>query len=167
LHYAQIDLGAVYTADKVKVWHYANDGRTYHNTKTEVSADGINWTVIFDSAVSGEYPETAAGRTHNFTATGVRYVRDWINGSTANGGNHWVELEVYGSRTTTHVGNTLEWSGDAGTMVRYYYAGTQRVGMRTGADYGDKLAQVVRIVAPGAGGGVSAANTVDELFDLG
>ncbi len=60
LRYVQIDLGGVYNVDKVVVWHYALDGRTYHNTKTQVSADGTNWTTVYDSAVSGEYPETAA-----------------------------------------------------------------------------------------------------------
>lgn len=41
LRAVQIDLGGVYTVDKVKVWHWAMDGRTYHQTKTEVSADGV------------------------------------------------------------------------------------------------------------------------------
>lgn len=63
--YAQIDLGAVYTdIDTIKIYHYFADGRTYHGTKTEVSADGTTWTTIYDSAVSGEYAETSAGRTY-------------------------------------------------------------------------------------------------------
>ena len=104
LQYALLDLGQVYSVDKVKVWHYFIDGRTYHNTKTQVSADGVSWYTVFDSAVSGEYAETAAGRTYTFTARSVRYVRDYLNGSTANASNHWVEIEAYGSRTTAHVG---------------------------------------------------------------
>jgi hypothetical protein len=82
----------------VKVWHYANDGRTYHNTKTQVSADGVTWVTVFDSAVSGEYAETSAGKTHTFTAQNVRYIRDYLNGSTANIYNHWVEIEAWGRR---------------------------------------------------------------------
>jgi hypothetical protein len=77
LHYLQVDLGAVYSVDKVKVWHYGVGGRTYHNTKTEVSADGVTWTTVFDSAGSGEYAESAAGKTHTFTAdpiTGRRWI---------------------------------------------------------------------------------------------
>ncbi len=62
LHYAQVDLGAAYPVDKIIVWHYAGDGRTYHGTKTQVSTDGVNWTTEFDSATQGEYPETAAGK---------------------------------------------------------------------------------------------------------
>ena len=79
LHHVQLDLGATYTVDRVKVWHYADDGRTYHDTKTQVSADGSSWFTVFNSDVSGEYPETAEGKTHTFT---VRYVRDYLNGST-------------------------------------------------------------------------------------
>jgi hypothetical protein len=30
----QVDLEAKYRVDKIKVWHYANNGRTYHNTKS-------------------------------------------------------------------------------------------------------------------------------------
>ncbi len=91
LQYVQVDLGAAYTVDQVKVWHYAGDGRTYHNTKTQVSANGTTWVTVFDSAVSGEYAETAAGKTHSFTPRSVRYVRDYLNGSTSNASNHWVE----------------------------------------------------------------------------
>jgi hypothetical protein len=66
LSYVQVDLGAAYPVDTVKVWHYAADGRTYSSTRTQVSEDGVNWTTVFDSAVSGTYAETAAGKTHNY-----------------------------------------------------------------------------------------------------
>ena len=46
LHYVQLDLGAAYSVDKLKVFHYAADGRTYHQTKTQVSTDGVTWTTI-------------------------------------------------------------------------------------------------------------------------
>lgn len=60
--YVQIDLGALYSdIDTVKVWHYYADGRTYSGTKTEVSVDGVTWTTLRDSAVSGTYPETSTG----------------------------------------------------------------------------------------------------------
>jgi len=36
----------------------------YNGTKTEVSADGVNWTVLFDSAVDGTYIESMWWRTH-------------------------------------------------------------------------------------------------------
>jgi RHS repeat-associated protein len=136
LHYVQLDLGAAYNVDKVKVFHYAADGRTYHQTKTQVSADGVTWTTIFDSATSGEYAETSAGKTHTFTARSVRYVRDYLNGSTSNSGNHWVEIEVYGSRTMVYLGNYYEWDASSSTPTKYYYAGSERVAMRAGTGTG-------------------------------
>ncbi|HPA16252.1 MAG TPA: glycoside hydrolase family 99-like domain-containing protein [Verrucomicrobiae bacterium] len=94
---ATIHLGKLYASvDKVKIWHYYADHRKYHNMKTEVSKDGKNWYTVFDGAVSGEYQETAEGKTITFPSRAVRYVRDTISGSTANPWNHWVEIEVWG-----------------------------------------------------------------------
>jgi RHS repeat-associated protein len=101
-----------------------------------VSADGVSWTTVFDSAVSGEYAETSAGKTHSFSARSVRYVRDYLNGSTSNSGNHWVEIEVYGSRTMAYIGNYYEWDASASTPSKYYYAGSERVAMRSGTGTG-------------------------------
>ena len=97
LRYVQIDLGAIYAVDKVRVYHFYNNGRAYYGTRTQVSADGIFWVTVFDSAILGEYPETPSGRTTTFAQQGVRYVRDYLNGSTSNTGNHWVEIEVWGN----------------------------------------------------------------------
>lgn len=88
----QVDLGAVMLIDRVKVWHYYPDGRTYYSPRTEVSEDGANWTVVSKPA---QYAETSAGHTRDFPLTKARYVRDYISGSTANIGNHWIEVEVY------------------------------------------------------------------------
>ncbi len=90
-----VTLPATHTISTVKVWHYYADARRYNATKTEVSADNVNWTTVFDSASSGTYVETSAGKTHTFSAQSVRYIRDWINGSTSNTGNHWVEIQAY------------------------------------------------------------------------
>ena len=122
----QIDLGATFPVNKVIVWQFNGDGRTYHNTKTQVSADGSNWTTVFDSATQGEYAETLAGKTHTFTQQNVRYVRDYLNGSTANIYNHWVEIEVWGTTTSAYIGNYYEWNGSAQTMTRYYGVYTER-----------------------------------------
>lgn len=59
--YVSIDLGDLYELDFLKIWHYYADSRTYHGTKTQVSADGVTWVTVFDSTVSGEYAETAQG----------------------------------------------------------------------------------------------------------
>ena len=90
-----VDLGSAQDVGSVKVWHYYADSRTYFATKTEVSENGTNWTTVFDSASAGTYQESSAGKTHSFDLRKVRYIRDWINGSTSNTGNHWVEIQAY------------------------------------------------------------------------
>lgn len=90
-----VTLPNVEDVSMIKVWHYYGDGRTYRNTKTEVSENGSTWHTVFDSALEGEYKETAAGKTHSFPMRKVKYIRDWINGSTSNTGNHWVEIQAY------------------------------------------------------------------------
>ena len=60
-----IDLEQVYTDIKeIKVWHYWGDSRKYFGVLLEVSQDGVTWYTIYDSAISGEYVETSAGKTH-------------------------------------------------------------------------------------------------------
>ncbi|MET0979866.1 MAG: discoidin domain-containing protein [Candidatus Saccharimonadales bacterium] len=90
-----VTMSAAQDISSVKVWHYYADGRKYWATKTEVSENGTNWTTIFDSASDGTYFETSAGKTHTFPQRKVRYIRDWLNGSTSNTGNHWVEIQAY------------------------------------------------------------------------
>lgn len=57
-----IDLGATYNIASIKSYHYWGDGRTFHDTLIETSVDGVKWTTIWDSYVSGEYAETSAGK---------------------------------------------------------------------------------------------------------
>jgi hypothetical protein len=67
-----------------------------------------------------------------FTARSVRYVRDYLNGSNKNTGNHWVEIEVWGARTTVYVGAYYEQNVTANTTTSYYYASDQQVAQRRG-----------------------------------
>ena len=54
-----------------------------------------------------------------------RYVRNYINGSSANTGNHWVEIEVYSNsgnllskgKTITHNGTSLKYGGTAASLT--------------------------------------------------
>src|SRR5690606_6822127 len=63
-HYLQIDLGEVRRhIEVIKIFRPNNDGRTYHGTKTQVSADGVKWITVFDSAYEGEYVETRESKT--------------------------------------------------------------------------------------------------------
>ena len=67
-HYAQVDLGQVYyDIESILVSHCYVDGRTYRETKTEVSVDGLNWVPVFDSMIEGEYEETSSGKTFQNT----------------------------------------------------------------------------------------------------
>jgi hypothetical protein len=112
-----IDLEKTYMIGKIVVMHDFHAKTQFHDTKTEVSEDGVTWYTVFDSAVSGEYPEYVEhdmdGTVHReygnhitFNALPVRYVRDWSNGYTQfddfwqNGvefeENHWTEIKVYG-----------------------------------------------------------------------
>lgn len=53
----EFDLGYVDVIDKIKIWHYYPDGRTYYNNITEVSVDGVNWYTVY----KGQKPETVNG----------------------------------------------------------------------------------------------------------
>lgn len=106
---AVVDLGAVWTIDTVKVWHYFLDARTYHNSKTEVSVDGQAWVTVFDSSRAGEYVEKTAGHTITFLPRAVRYIRDSTNGNTVDAYGDWYEIAAYQTQ--------LEWETQVGEFV--------------------------------------------------
>ena len=110
LQWIQIDLGESCDINKVKVWHYFADGRTYHDIIIQVSdtsdfSGGV--TTVFNNdgdnsaglgaGTDQEYAEGPNGKTVNFDTISARYVRFYSNGST--GGyapaNHYVEAEVW------------------------------------------------------------------------
>jgi len=47
--------------------------------------------------------------------------------------NHWVEIEVYASRTNVYLGDYFEWSVNDSAMRKYYAAGGVRVAQRQGS----------------------------------
>jgi hypothetical protein len=110
--YVIVDLEDTYYLNKIKVWHYYKDSRRYHDTKTQVSEDGISWTTVFNSNISGEYSEGSGGKTHNFEPIKARYIKDFLNGSTSDSGNHWVEIEAYDAKKYTEA--KVETSVDGG-----------------------------------------------------
>ena len=57
----------------------------YRNWKIEKGNKATDWT---------EAPEDAELRSNKKTYNPVRYIRDWLNGSTANTGNHWGEIQA-------------------------------------------------------------------------
>jgi phage minor structural protein len=56
--------GAYEDMEQIRVWHYWGDGRTYHKTKLQVSADRQKYFTIFDSEREGEYAENSYGKWH-------------------------------------------------------------------------------------------------------
>ena len=63
--YVEVDLGGETFLDTIQVWHYySGASRYYHDVKLEVSVDGVNWVMIFDSIVDGTYTETSSGKVH-------------------------------------------------------------------------------------------------------
>jgi hypothetical protein len=96
--WVQVDLDGSFMIDTVKIWHYYGDGRTYHDNKIALSMkDSFQGeeTVVFDSVIDGEYPETAAGKTITFKQIKAKYIRAWLGGNTVNAWSHWVELQAF------------------------------------------------------------------------
>ncbi|MCJ8014490.1 discoidin domain-containing protein [Paenibacillus sp. KQZ6P-2] len=138
LQWIKFDLEQSYNINKIKLWHYFGDTRRYHDVIVQLSntadfSSGV--TTVFNndadnSAVQGvgtdaEYIETSSGKDITFPNVNARYVRLWSNGSTANGSNHYVEVEIYkASSTPTKVDDpyltyTGKWS-TSGFSSGYY-----------------------------------------------
>lgn len=74
--------------------------------------------------------------TVTFNEVPIRYVRDWLSGSTANTGNHWVEIQAINSRgtnialnKTVVANNTLESGQQIGWIVNNSTDSSQYVGV--------------------------------------
>ena len=119
--YFQIDLGDVFKLDKINMWRYFEDGRTYQDTMIVASKDAsfdANDTVLYSTVSDAKYAynllsaeklanpdtayaETSEGKTFAANETEARYIRIYMRGSvkadgTKHGGNHICEAEVYG-----------------------------------------------------------------------
>jgi len=110
LQWIQIDLGASYNINDIKLWHYYGNSRKYHDVIVRLSnsssfSTGV--TTVFNNdtdnssglgaGTDSEYTETSAGRDISFSPVKARYVRLYTNGNSYNVYNHYVEVEVYGS----------------------------------------------------------------------
>jgi hypothetical protein len=108
--WVRIDLGQSYKLDKIKLWHYYADSRTYNDVIVQVSNDPnfatANTKTVFNNDTNNSagqgigsdptYSESASGKEIDFTATNARYVRLWTNGSSVNTSQHYVEVEAWG-----------------------------------------------------------------------
>src|SRR3989338_3455407 len=90
----------MYDLGMVNIWNYYGGTRSYHDIILQLSEDGSAWTTVFNndtnnSAKQGvgtdaEYTETAEGKSIVLPSPiKARYIRAWVNGSTANTGNHF------------------------------------------------------------------------------
>gem|GEM_PF-1591094 len=109
LQYIQLNLGAAYNLNDIKLWHYFGDTRKYHDVIVMVSNNSSftagSYTVVynndtnnsagFGAGTSSEYSETSAGKDISFSPVNAQYVRLYTNGSTVNNYNHYGEVEVY------------------------------------------------------------------------
>jgi|GEM_PF-1476513 len=138
LQWIKFDLGQSYNVNKIKLWHYFEDGRRYHDvivqlSNTEDFSSGV--TTVFNNdadnssgqgaGTDAEYVETSTGKDITFPNVNARYVRLWSNGSTANGSNHYIEVEVYKASATptkvddSYLSYTGKWS-TSGFSSGYY-----------------------------------------------
>jgi uncharacterized protein YjdB len=114
LQYVQVDLGGNFDINDIKLWHYFGDGRKYHDVIVQVSNDPTFTTgvkTVFNndtnnsaargSGANNEYAETSSGLDISLDAVNGRYVRFYSNGNTVNNNNHYVEIEIYGCKSTT------------------------------------------------------------------
>ena len=77
-----------------------------------------------NSSAGGGGGATDVRLVSNEEAPKYRYVRNYINGSSVNTGNHWVEIEVYSTsnqllstgKTITHNGTSLTYGGTATSL---------------------------------------------------
>ena len=112
--WVQIDLGEPCRIHAVVVWHQHDTFRVYHDVVVRVAADADftrNVRTVFnndDDNSSGfgpgqdeSYVETREGELIDAKGELARYVRLHSNGNTANACNHYVEVEVFGTRGLT------------------------------------------------------------------
>ncbi|MEH7087328.1 discoidin domain-containing protein, partial [Neobacillus drentensis] len=159
LQWIKFDLEQSYNINKVKLWHYFGDNRRYHDVIVQLSntadfSSGV--TTVFNNdadnsagqgaGADAEYVETSAGKDITFPNVNARYVRLWSSGSTANGSNHYVEVEINKASTAptkvddpdlTYTGNwtasgfpsgyyndTDHFTTTAGSTAEYTFNGT-------------------------------------------
>ena len=110
VQWVQIDLGKDFDIYAVAVWHFHSQERAYKDVIVQVSDDpafkkGVKTIYNNDHDNSSKlgkgnakaYIETNYGKLIDVSKSPVkgRYVRLYSNGSTTNGSNHYIEVEVF------------------------------------------------------------------------
>lgn len=113
LQWVQVDLGASYDINEIKVWHYYGVTRTYNDvivmlsnnkdfaagTYTIVFNNDTNNSAGFGTGSNSEYVESSSGKDITFTTKNAQYARFYTNGNKANSYNHYTEIQVFESPT--------------------------------------------------------------------
>ncbi|MDR2429724.1 MAG: discoidin domain-containing protein [Puniceicoccales bacterium] len=109
IQWVQIDLGQSAELHAIVVWHFHRDKRAYRSVVVQVSNDaefknGV--TTVFNNDYENKagrgagkdkvYVDTNLGKLIPVNALKGRYVRLHSGGNTANVGNHYIEVEVFG-----------------------------------------------------------------------
>ena len=89
----QVDLGKVYSTDRIEIFPYW-DGHRYYQYTVEVSTDGKAWTTVLDKSANTT-PSSNQGDEVRFSPRLARFVRVNMLRGSANEAVHLVELRVW------------------------------------------------------------------------
>lgn len=120
LQWLQLDLHRPYYIHALRLWHFFEDKRTYHdvivqiaddkkftkNVRTLFNNDGDNSSRL-GKGKNKEYAESENGllidaRSKDLSGPSAQFVRFYSRGSNANTYNHYVSVEVIGSKAPRH-----------------------------------------------------------------
>lgn len=106
----QIDLGNASKIHAIALWHYHRQKRVYHDVVIQISDDAAfkkDVKTIFNNDFDNSsklgkgsdkvYIETHAGKIIPVDGVRGRYIRFYSRGNTSDGGNHYIEAEIYGT----------------------------------------------------------------------
>lgn len=87
-----------------------NKGKEYTNSQIQQTKDSININVA-----------------KTFSGVRVRYIRDWLNGSSANAGDHWVQIQAFRDGVNLALNKPVT-SSSAGTSLAFATNGNTTTG---------------------------------------
>lgn len=146
--YVEVDLGKEYQISKVEVWHYYKDGRTYYNSKTELfNGDKTKNLVIYDSATSGTYAETSAGKSLDNPNLNKELIKRIMVAAGGGGGTYEFQAgsggALHGVLSDMHTSNT----------AKINTAATQKSGYQLGIGSAGAYCTSSNVGSGGNGGG--------------
>ena len=135
----QYDESYAYDGTSGNLSSKGGQGLSYGDTNHKHAATAWNgWTYTYD-ANGNMRTRTYGGTTYTLTYDAENRMTGMTGGSVNasfvyDGDGNRVKGFI-GGVTTAYIGNYAEWiSGSPGTLVKYYYAGTTRVAMRSGSN---------------------------------